>query len=481
MCARVLMRWFAVTVLLGVCLFTASVSASADGPLSADYFVMDEGGPVASNPNLINLAHATGASGLRMSLWWKSLEPANTTPDNYNWSYPDTYFKPALDAGMSPLVFITQNPWWAAHTPCGPIDTTDEVLRTEFAEFMTAIAARYPQIKIWILYNESDGSSIPMHTGGCFGDTLTGDINTNGVPDYAEYAEMAGIARDAVHQGNPDAQLALAVAFDDFDVRSCPANYGCWPASHFDYNFLPKLFGYMAEHPRANGAPYADLLTFTYYDIYGPYWESQSSGAGMRGIQAKAAAIRQRMHDAGLDFPLFVSETGEDSQIAWIGEEGQSRCLSVNLVRGVAADLRAVVWWTFVDNPSRNWYYGLVDASAGPKPAYQAYQTLFGEMNGWTYVKPWTKKTRAEGYMFTRDGKTKWVMWSDLAQSDGKAPCAYPRSPVKVNFEVKRLRITDLYGTSQIIRDNRAGDLNPLKGRIRIEIDGAPKYITLNP
>lgn len=474
------MRWLGHLVLFGVCLWGVSLApAYAQGPVGPEYFSMDDGGVVSANANVFELARATGAPQLRMSVWWKSLEPVNTTPDNYNWTYLDAYFKTAFDGGLTPLVFIAENPSWASNVPCGPIDTQDAAMRAEFGEFMGALAARYPQIKIWILYNESDGSSVPMQTGGCFGDLVTGDLNSNGVPDYADYAEMAGIARDAVHQGNPDAQLSLAVAFDDFDMRACPPAYGCWPASHFDYNFLPHLFGYMASNPRPNDAPYADWLTFTYYDIYGPYWEREPSGAGVRGIQAKAAAIRQRMNDAGVSFPLFVSETGTNSGL--LGYDGQSRCLAVTLVRGMATDLRTVVWWTFMDNASKNWYYGLVDSSANPKPSYEAFRVLFGEMNGWTYQSPWTKNSRVEGYQFLNNGKTKWVLWSNRAQSDGKVPCAYPRSTARVNLVARRVLVTDMYGTSQIIRDNRAGDLNPEKGRIRLKVDGVPKYITLNP
>jgi hypothetical protein len=456
-------------------------AASADGPITPEFFAMDDGGVTSPNRDLMVLARATGAPYLRMALYWKHLEPSNTTPENYNWEYADLYFARAFNADITPLVYITENPAWAANTACGPIDTTNETLRAEFGQFMSAIAARYPQIKRWGLYNESDGSSVLLQTGGCFGDDDTGDLNANGVPDYAEYAEMAGIARDAVHQANPDAQVYIAVAFDDFDIKTCPPNYTCLPPSHFDYNFLPNLFGYMASHPRANGQPYADALTFTYYDIYGPYWERQPSGAGWHGIQAKAAAIQKRMNDAGVSFPMFVTETGDDSQAGWIGADGQSRCLTISYVRGLAISLQMIVWWTFVDNPNKNWYYGLVDTNKNVKPSYGAFQTLFGELNGWTYVKPWTKNDSIEGYLFTDGVNKKWVVWSNLAQSDGKSPCAYPRAATTMNFKAKRLRVTDLYDNAKIIRDNRKGDLNPLKGRMRISLDGSPQYVVPNP
>lgn len=454
-------------------------TALAEGPITSEFFSMDDGGVTSSNPQVTALARDTGAAYLRIALYWKVLEPSNTTSVNYNWEPIDALFNRLLEAGLVPLVYIAENPSWVANTPCGPIDTTNAARRADFAEFMGAIAARYPQIKRWGLYNESDGSSVPFHTGGCFGDDETADINYNGVPDYAEYAEMLGIARDATLQANPEARVYMTVAFDDFDIKTCPPNYGCLPASHFDYNFLPNLFGYMASHPRANGQPYADALAFTYYDIYGPHWERQPSGKGQRGIQAKAAAIQKRMNDAGVFFPMFVTETGEDSQDGWIGADGQSRCLTISFVRGMAISLETVVWWTMVDNPGKGWYYGLVDTAGTKKSSYHAFQTLFGEMNGWTYIKRWTKTKTVEGYQFTDGAKTKWVVWSNRARADGKAPCAYPRAQARMNFRAKRLSVTDLYGNVKIVRDNHPGDLNPRVGRIRLELIGSPQYVVV--
>lgn len=479
---RLLLRLLVLSI-LALGLSSITKSASADGPITPAFFSMDDGGVTSLNPDLATLARATGAPFLRMAVYWRFLEPSNTTPDSYNWQYTDAFFKGAFDANLTPLVYIAENPSWAANTPCGPIDTTDANLRAEFGQFIGALAARYPQIKRWGLYNEADASSVPMHSGGCFGDDDTGDLNNNAVPDYAEYAEMAGIARDAVHQANPDAQVYIAVAFDDFDTKTCPANYpgGCPPLSHYNYNFLPNLFNYMATHPRANGQPYADALAFTYYDVYGLYWESQPSGAGARGIQAKAAAIQKRMNDAGVSFPLFVTETGEDSQAGWIGTEGQSRCLTISFVRGMATFLETIVWWTFMDNPGRGWYYGLVDTSGNPKPSYHAFQTLFGELNGWRYVKPRKNPKRVEGYLFTDGVRKKWVAWSNIVQPDGKSPCAYPRATASMNFKAKRLNVTDLYGNKKIVRDNRAGDTDPRAGRMRLPVTGSPQYVVIIP
>lgn len=457
--------------------------ARADGPVDNSYFGIDDGGIVWPYPERLALARGLGAQNLRIALHWRLIERVNTTPENYNWGYSDSIIQKIENGGMIPLVFIGENPKWAAKTPCGPIDTTKPELLAEFAEFIGALAARYPQVKMWTLYNEADHDDVPHHSGGCFGSGSQGGINNNGVPDYAEYAEMAAVARTAIHQANPEAQLSVAVAFDAFNPESCPPDYpgGCSPETHINYNFLPNLFRYMADHPRLNGEPYIDKLTFTYYDIYGPFWERQPSGAGWRGIQAKAAAIRKRMSDAGVTVPLFVTETGDDSQPSWIGLDGQSKCLTMTFVRGIAANLSEVTWWTFADNPKRGWYYGTVDADYNPKPSYTAYQTVVRELSGWTFKSVIRKQGLVEAYKFVRDGKVKLVAWSADAAPAWISPCAHDRSIQVLPLRAKRVLVTDMYGKTKLYRDNKGNDLDPRTNRMKIRLDGTPRYIIRNP
>ncbi len=477
---RILKRLTALVLALALGLvISRAAPVLADGPITSEYFALDDGGVTSQSETRLNLARDVGATSLRLALYWRSVEPLDTAAESFNWTYTDKYFQPVLNAGLAPLVYITENPAWAANTPCGPIDTTNPALVTAFADFMGALATRYPEIKIWGLYNESDNSRVSQHTGGCFGDDVTGDVNTNGVADYVEYAEMSKIARAAVHQANPDAKVAMTIAFDDFDNITCPPGYpgGCPPLSHFNYNFLPNLFAYMAANPLPEGEAYADLLAFSYYDIYGGYWQNQPSGAGKHGIQAKVAAIRQRMTDAGVSIPLYVTETGSDSKPA--GLEGQSRCLALAYVRGMAVDLKTIVWWTLVDNDTWGWYYGLLTSDNNLKPSYHAYQTVFNELNGWTYRSVWKKHNKAEGYKFVRDGQMKWVLWSNVYATDQGVPCARAREVKRVNLDAKRLTIVDLYGNARLIRDNKPGDLNPKKGRIGFLVDGSPQYVSI--
>lgn len=444
---------------------------------------LDTGGEIIFQPNVMTLADQSGAGWARLALYWRSAEPTDTTPQNFIWPLPGSDIDALSQGGLTPVVYISQNPSWASALPCGPIDTTKASLVADFGEFMGAAARRYPQVPIWILYNEADNGYSWIGTDGCFGDDMTGDANKNGMPDVGDYAVMLATARDAVRQVNPNTRVAISVAFDNFDARTCPPNYpgGCPPASNFNFNFLPNLFAYMKAHPRPGGAPYADDVALNYYDVYGPYWESRV-GKSYHGIQAKVQFIRQIMQQGGVNLGMFVTETGESSGADWVGLEGQSQCVVTQLVRGSGAGLQGVSWWTLTDVPQNNWYYGVLDAKLNPKPSYYAYQTLVQKLTGYAYNKNLSTK-KVEAYQFAYGKKKRIVAWSSAVIAHAPVGCADTRKPKPLTLsKVKRVSVTDMYAkTTTIIKDNSKADKDKRPKYIKIKVGSVPTYIDLNP
>lgn len=461
------MRVVFLALALGVFL-TAPRATQAIPSSASSIFGVDDGTRIWSNPAAIPLVQNLGVTWVRQGAYWDSVE---ATRDQFDWTQLDKQLGPIIQAGFTPVPFISGNPDWAANSRCGPIDTTQGELLDEFKEFVGALAARYPQVRIWILYNEADQSHYPqVKNDGCFGGA---DINFNEVPDYQEYAIMAAAAYDALHTVNRNARLALSVAFDYFDSNSCPSDYPCSPNGIFNYNFLSNLFTYIQNHP-AQG-PYADLIAFNYYDLFSPYWQKKSPGHW--GLRAKAAVIRKMIGQAGLSFGLLVAEVGEDSER--VGLDGQSRCLVMNMTRGLAAGLESLIWWTFQDHPELGdgWYYGLVDKLVAPKPSYTAYRVLIQQLTGYRFDRT-VKAKQIEAFQFVNGKQKKIVAWSSALQIYDQVPCARERRAHKLTIpKVKKLRVVSLYGVSQIIQDNRKGDLDSTINQIQIQVDGSPRYI----
>src|SRR5581483_6198614 len=206
------------------------------------------GSALAFSPHGMSLARKAGIKYNRTSVLWAAVEPINTTPDYYHWSSTDYGISMLLSQGIEPVVLVFQSPSWAATTNCGPVRDPKQ-----FGEFFGALVARYPQVKYWELFNEVDGaqySTLKTSSGGCFGED---DLDGNGKPDYADYAELARVAWRAMHAANPNAQLLIGnLACDNFTPASQPKGYpgGCC----FNYHFLDNLLGYMKAHPLTNGA-----------------------------------------------------------------------------------------------------------------------------------------------------------------------------------------------------------------------------------
>ncbi len=455
-------------------------SAPADVLLG---YGLDTGGEIIFEANALARAKQSGAGWVRFALYWNLIEPNDVAPANYTWPKAGKDIDTLTNAGLVPVIYVSSNPTWASALRCGPIDTRKSSLVADFAEFMRAAAARYPTVPVWILYNEADNANPANGTDGCFGNDSTGDANKNGVPDTQDYAVMLAAARDAVRQVNPNLKIALSVAFDNFDAKTCPPGYpgGCPPESNFNYTFLPDLFAYMASHPRPGGAPYADLIAFNYYDVYGPYWESRVGGKS-HGIQAKAQFLRQLMQQGGVNFGLFVTETGESSSDNWIGQDGQSQCLITQMVRGSGAGLEGVSWWSLVDVLQWKWYYGILDVNFNPKPSYLAYQILAQKLTGYTYSKNLSTK-KVEAYQFVNGSKKRIVAWSAAVERVGKVRCADVRTPKPLILKkVKKVSLTDMYAkTVKIIKDNKKGDGDKRKKIMKIKIGSQPRYVDLNP
>lgn len=443
---------------------------------------MDDGGYVVNNDNALALAQAARVELHRGSVSWRVIEAAR---GQYNFAYYDNIMQRLRAADLAPVVYIADNPTWAANTLCGPIDTTNPDMMAAFSSFIFKLAARYPEVKIWALYNEPDNGdyAVQGYTGaGCFGDYVTNDLNENGVNDRADYARMLAAARKAVHQANPHAQLASgAMAYDYFDVPSSPEWYAP-RGGPYNYQFLPELFAYMQANPLPNGEQYMDLLMFNFYDVFSPNWQRSSS---QLGLGAKAEVLQNLMWEYRLAFPLFVGETGVDSARA--GEQKQANCLVMTMIRGKAFGLRGVIWWTFQDVPARDWGYGVVTANLEPKPSYYAFQTLARELNGYVFTQNLSglpRFTNHEAYRFTQAGKTKLVIWSaDIPTPGGGPPCALTRKKHAVTFapHVSRIEIVTTTGQRSFVLDNGAGDLDPTVGTIRIQVGSDPVIVQPNP
>lgn len=413
-------------------------------------------------PAAIELMTAAEARYNRTSIYWSNVEPSDTTPENYLWQRADKNINPLLANGIQPFVLIMKNPTWAASTSCGPVNDPEAM-----AEFVAALAARYPQVRYWALYNEVDGAtySANFETGGCFGED---DLDGNGKPDYADYAELARTVWKRMHAANPNAQLSIGqLAYDNFTPASRPPWYpgGCC----FNYLFLNNLMQYMSEHPLPNGEKYGDVLAFNDYWYYNEnVWQYRYPDPG---VGAKAAALREVMAQYGQSFPLAITEMSGSSTHSPNGvtPEFQARQLAQMMAQGMFYDIRTLIWWTWDDYPDscaespqcKNFKFGLLTQEHAPKLAYYAQKVVAEQLRGYTADKL-TQNEQLVRLRFKKGDVKKIVVY------------AKSEAATQVTFKAKTLRVVDMFGNVNFYQQKD-------KRRISIAVTPDPLYVEINP
>lgn len=367
---------------------------------------------------------SAGTKWVRWPISWGGIEPSNTTPDNYNWSYTDASISNFYNAGINLVCTICCNPSWAAIYSEGPITNT-----ADLAEFAGALVERYdgdgyrdapgsPTVRYWEFYNEPDGG-----------------WRGNG----AGYAQMLKAVYLAVKAADPHALVVMGgLAYDNWQIG-------------FDRNFLDDVLA-------SGGGNFFDVMNYHYFKIFDPVWASYG-----RGLIGKANYIRNKMAQYGVNKPLICTETGWFS-FPNSSDEEQSRYVPVGFIRGLAAGLDIVIWFSLVDTPeleTAGW--GLLDLNLNPKPSYKAYKTLISKLSGVCYDRPLsvneTGSSDIEGYLFSNALRVVWTN-SEVTR--------------EMYIYASQVHQTDKYGNSTIIYDGSDGVLD---GRVKVTVGPSPIYL----
>jgi len=374
-----------------------------------------------TDPAMRDLAAAAGFRWVRTFINWRGIEPNEPVngQHTYNWSWTDSLFNVYRnDRRLLPLVVVAApNPDWAAVSydsrRCGPIDPAH---LNDFGEFVYQLVSRYADVaQYWVFYNEQDHwthRTSDHDAGGCWGG------------HGAEYAQMLAVAWDAAHRADPEAQVIFGgVAYEPV------WNQGV----HWDRLFFRDVFRYMYDNP---GPGYVDIILANQYNAYRDDWDRtlpqyQEIIAKFKGAKdddsfnatiAKAYSIARWQSAYGLDKPIGASEVGlqvsSGCSSEAVCEELQARhAVHVN-VRGLAAGLKIITWYTLVDKPTDPLKYGLVRSDLTLRPAYTAYQVLTQQLDGYEFDQQLvvSGKPNIQAYRFDRDGAKKLVLWRDSGE-----------------------------------------------------------------
>jgi hypothetical protein len=436
------------------------VVAQWRSPCSISPFAIDMGGQ-DTDPTRRDLAVAAGFRLHRTGVSWASIEPNAPVGDAHTYHWPDSKFNVYRnDRRLTPYVIVMDNPSWAAEKACGPIDPAH---LPDFGEFVYQMVSRYADVTpYWVFYNEEDQwpdppSECGHDAGGCWGG------------HGAEYAQMLAVAWDAAHSASADAQVVFgAVAYEpEFDP------YHCW-----DEFFLRDAFEYIQANPLDD---YVDIIAVNQYNAFRDDWDGGSGT--LPENQEIIAKFRHAVDDVsfnpnrpgaysidrwqtvyGLDKPMATGEVGLQVSSGPCDvptcEELQARhAVHVN-VRGMAAGLKIINWYTLVDKGGGELNYGLLRSDLTPRPAYYAYQVLTQQLDDYEFEQ-WLDvpgRPKIQAYRFDKDGDKKLVLWRDSGEKiklqDKDATETMTVSAAELGTWTGQVRVTDKLGNE----DYHSGD-----------------------
>ena len=410
-------------------------------------------------PTLISALKDSGAGGTRIYLSWSDLEPNEPVDgkpqySSYWWKWYDARLREISKTGIDILIVVADTPDWATAT-CGPIY---ENRLNEFTRFLTDLVNRYMlppyNVNHWELINEPDYTWLDGGYGhGCWGN------------HGAEYAKMLSLGYPAIKAVDPTAfVLQGGIAYDWFTEYGGPFN-----------RYFPD------DVMKNGGSNFIDALNFHYFTDFRLEWErwnqlppptcgnvSDGQGtnyeAGGVDIIAKASHYRNRMFTCfGVDKPIWVTELathGNPDDPSDLAE--QARYLIKGNVRGLAAGITNIIWYSLITNDSHN--QGLLFDNLEPKPAFNAFQTLVRELRGFDYQQTIANNS-VEAYVFKSpgSGREKVVAW-------GRG---------KLTFEsASRLRVVDRNGNITDIEDGGLGDYDGKRNNVIVyKVSHEPSFI----
>jgi streptogramin lyase len=395
-----------------------------------------------------------GARWIRRPLSWESIEPDDTTPDNYNWANLDATVNSAVQREVNLILTLSGQPSWAATYPAGPVTDTADII-----EFVGAVVERYdadgtddapgsPPVRHFELYNEPDNADVAhAATGGW------GYWGHNG----SGYAELLQELHPVIKGASPHANLVFGgISLDYFE-----------PGGVFDPQFLDDVLA------ACQGNDCFDVMNFHYYPYFRSRWEPYDVD-----IIGKTDYVRQKLAAYGFGgTPVVCTETSWPSNATWGNHELQSRYVIKGYARSKAADLEAWIWYAVRDIDSS--HPGLLDNELFPKPSYTAYETMTTMLDKTIYHRPLTLaetgSSQIEGYMFQKAcGGRIDVVWTE----DSTWFNADDDPLIPMTVQAGTLRVVDKLGNETWAGDGNDGAID---GQITVVVGGSPLYLEYNP
>ena len=330
----------------------------------ATHFAMGGNTPDLKN---IELLKSAGIKLVRDEIFWSTLEKQKGV---YDFSYPDSYLNPLADAGIEFLVVLDyHNALYYEGTP-----TTAAAIEG-YCNYAKAVAARYPAIKAFEIWNEPNLE----HFWG-------------GTPNAGDYAKLVRAAGEAIKSVRPDAKVYGGVTSDADVIYMRTFLEG----DVYDFIDGISIHPYCYPHPADQGK-----------------------------IEGRINSNRKLIEQYGGFKDVIITEFGWSTYTGEVGttEEGQARDIVKEFAISDEYDIAYNTVYDFKDdgtNPDDAEHnYGMIQEYYNPKPSYYATKTFNQVIGGAEYCGKISLADGIRAYVYSKDGEPVVMVWS---VSRGDAP-----------------------------------------------------------
>jgi polysaccharide biosynthesis protein PslG len=296
----------------------------------------------------LDVYRSAGARWIRVDINWEVIQSGG--PSSYNWAPFDRVVRAASDRGLQVLAAFIYTPAWARPgTNDGRYPPSD---LGAFAAFCRAAVAHYAPLGVhtWEVWNEPNISGF-WRPG----------------PDPARYAQMLGVAYDAIKRSDPHA----------FVVSAGLSPYGglgaASPTAMNPVTFLQKMYA-------AGAGGHFDALGWHPYEWgVGVKFHPMSAWSQLVETPTSARSVMVANGDGGKQ--IWGTEYGAPTFGGGIPEDAQAHLVTAAYERWNKWSWTGPLFWYSARDAGtkandREDHFGLVRRDFSPKASFAAYKAL---------------------------------------------------------------------------------------------------------
>jgi hypothetical protein len=435
---------------------------------------------------LAAMARSAGVQWTREELPWDLIEPNN---GNFKTLY-DEPLRYTAERGFGIIGMLLTTPGWARDGACAGNYWCPPANVNEYGQFAGWMAERYdgdgvsdapgsPRVAVWELWNEPNTTGTWPVVGG----------GENG--RRQRYGQLMVAAYRAIKAADPSA-IVLTGGVYIYDGSYCA------PSNCDGLNFLSGVF---QQTPEARSA-------FDALSIH-PYIPTERPDAPniprLITVEGRVRNARSWLNGNGRsDAPVWITEMGWCTASGvcpggvQVSEDQQANYLVRSLVIAQHNGVQHANWFQFDDafnNPQREWGNAAIvrdwnGSSYPPKPAYDAYRALAGQLTGaavagtgplHTHVydpsQPYSGSGGTYDYRYTRGDTVIDVLWRPNDSLSARFPVIAGKSITLVQRDGARTALTPSGGAVQLTLSERP--IMIVQGGAAPQLVVAPQTLTL--